>query len=268
MDLQKLVTDGTMISVIVEGTSYQLDEMIDKLVASGDWDLAGRMLVSGAEISARQLAKKLLDKEAYEPLAIGACMRRQPRRPGEGAQMATASAARRVFRDVDASDDDKGVPDYIRSDMEEMAKSADTARSSAMMRDSAVDRDPIRQFIVDNVAPKMSTSEAAMNAMVAIARSSAWEETRRTAALKISNDSICVARLARELRTEDIRELCRMALLGKVAETFAREMGRYFQALTDKKDVDALRFIAQHHADDRFKDSARQWADAIEAGRA
>lgn len=268
MDLHKLVSDGPIIGVVVEGTSFMLDEMIDKLVASEDWDLAGRMLVSGAEISARQLAKKLLDKEAYEPLAVGACLRRQPRRPGEGAQTAAAGASRRVFRDIDASDDDKGVPDYIRADLEELTKSADTARAGAMMRESVVDRDPIRQYIVDNIAPKMATSEQAMNAMVAIARASAWEETRRTAALKVANDTICVARLARDLRTDDIQEVSRMALLEKVAETFAREMGRHFQGFTDKKDAAAMKFIAEHHPDDRFKDSARQWAEAIEAGRA
>lgn len=262
MDLADLMKHGRTIETIVEGTGWQLDEVIDKLVASGDDDLAGRLLVSAAEISARQLAQKLLAREAYGPLAVAACLRRQPRRPGEGAS-GGGGVARRIFRDIDAEDDAKGVPDYIRSDIEEMASSAAAARTSAMARDAVMDRDPIRQYIVDNIAPKMPHSEAAMDAMVAIARASAWEETRRTASLKLANDPISVARLARALRTEDIVDICQTALLTQVSETFATEMGKNFQAYADARDAAALEFIAAHHPDQRFRDLAAQWAQAV-----
>ncbi len=264
MDLRDIVTHAQTIGVIVEGTSWQLDEAIDALVATGDWDLAGRLLVSAAEISARQLAKKLAEKEAYDALVVGACLRRQPRRPGEGASGRGAGVARRVFRDIDAEDGEKGVPDYIKADIEELAKTADTTRMGAMTREAMVDRDPIRQYIVDQIAPRMPTSERATDAMVAIARASAWEETRRTAALKVANDPISVARLARTLRTEDILEVCRMALLAPVAQTFATEMGKSFQGYADARDARALRFIAEHHPDAAYKDSARQWAEAVD----
>lgn len=266
MDLSDLVTHAKIIEIVVEGTSWQLDETIDAVVASGNWDLAGRLLVSASEISARQLAQKLLAKEAYEPLAIAACFRRQPRRPGEGA-VGGGGAARRVFRDIDAEEGDKGIPDYIRADIEEMAKTADQTRTGAMMREAAMDRDPIRQYIVDNLAARMPTSEAAMNAVVAIARASAWEETRRTAALKVANDPISVSRLARDRRTEDILALTKTAVLKAVGETFAKEMGKHFQAYTDARDVAAMRFLAEHHPDPRFRDSARQWAQALSQGQ-
>jgi hypothetical protein len=263
MTLQELVEYGPVIGIIVEGTGWQLEEKIEEVVAEGNADLLSRLLVSAAEISARQLAKQLVDKEMYEPLAVAACLRRQPRRPGEGAT--AGGVSRRIFRDVDAEEGAKGVPDYILSDIEEMSRSADMTRASAMGREAAMDRDPIRQYIVDNLAPKMPTSEAAANAMIAIARSSAWEETRRTAALKVANEPITVARLVRALRTEDIIEVCHMALLTQVAETFAREMGRNFQAFADAKDVKALQFMAEKHPDERFRDTAAQWVTALTA---
>jgi hypothetical protein len=262
MDLQELVTRGNIIETIVEGKGWRLEEVIAEVVDSGDLDLAGRLLVSAAEVSARQLAQKLIASEAYEPLAIAACFRRQPQRPGGGGS-AGGGMARRVFRDVDAEDDAKGVPEYIMAEIEEMASSAASARNSAMARDAQMDRDPIRQYIVDSIAPRMPHSEAAMNAMVAIVRASAWEETRRTAALKVANDPISVARLARNLRTDDIVHVCRMALLTQVAETFCREMGKSFQGYADAKDAEALAFLAEHHPDERFRDSAAQWAEAV-----
>ena len=168
---------------------------------------------------------------------------------------------------IDSEEDAKGMPDYIRTDMEEMARTADQTRSSAMGREAAMDRDPVRQYIIDNLAPRMARSEEAMNALVAIARASAWEETRRTAALKIANDQIALSRLCRSLRTDDILEVCRMALLSQVAEAFAKEMGKSFQAYADAKDVAALEFIAKRHPDERFRQTAQQWVDAL-AGQA
>jgi hypothetical protein len=266
MNPQDLIRSAQVISVIVEGSSWQLDELVDKVVDSGDWDLVGHLLVSASEISARQMATKLVAKEAYEPLAVAGCLRRQPRRPGEGAVGGGGGVSRRIFRDVDAEDDGKGVPEHIRADIEDMSSTADATRASAMSREAAIDRDPIRQYIVDSIAPRLPFSEDAMNALVAIARASAWEETRRAAALKLANEPISVNRMAAALRTEDIVDIARTALLGRVSETFAREMGKYFQAYADKKDATALDFIAEHHPDQRFKDSARQWADAVRRG--
>lgn len=263
MTLQELVGESRAIRTVVEGTGWKLDEAIDAVVASENWDLAARLLVSAAEISARQLAQKLLQKEAYEPLAIAACFRRQPRRPGEGA-VGGGGVSRRIFRDIDAEDGAKGVPDYIQADIEEMANTATQTRTSAMAREAMMDRDPTRQYIIDQIAPKMPTSGAAMNAMIAIARASAWEETRRTAALKVANDPISVSRLARDLRTDDILAVADMALLDAVAETFAKEMGKHFQAYADAKDAKAVRFIADHHPDEKFKASAEQWAEVLE----
>ena len=265
MDLADLVRHGRTISGIVEGSSWTLEEQIAEVVASKDWDLAGRLLVSAAEISARTLARALLDADAYEPLAIAACLRRQPRRPGEGGSGGGAGVAGRIFRDIDAEDGAKGVPDFIRADIEEMAKTASQTRMGAMTREAMMDRDPIRQYILDNIGPKMPTSEMATDAMVAIARASAWEETRRTAALKVANDPISVSRLVRGLRTDDILAVCEMALLEAVAETFAREMGRAanFKGFADAKDAKALQFIAQHHPDPTFKERGQQWADAV-----
>ena len=180
--------------------------------------------------------------------------------------MGGVGVARRIFRDIDAEDDGKGVPEHIRADIEELSSTAEATRASALSREAAMDRDPIRQYIVDNLAARLPFSEAAMEALVAIARASAWEETRRSAALKLANEPITVNRLASALRTEDIVDIARTALLGKVSETFAREMGKYFQGFADKKDVAALEFIAENHPDERFKTAARQWVEALRRG--
>ena len=264
MDLQELVSHSRVIVAVVEGSGWTLDETIAQVVATGDWDFCSRLLVSASEVSARGLAKALLEADAYAPLAVAACFRRQPRRPGEGGSGGGRGLSGRVFRDIDSEDDAKGVPDYIRADIEEMASTAAQTRIGAMTREALMDRDPIRQYIIDNIGPKMATSGTAMDAMVAIARASAWEETRRTAALKVANDPICVSRLVRALRTEDVVAVAEMALLGAVAETFAKEMGKVFKAYSDAKDVRALRFMAENHPDAAYKDSARQWAEALE----
>ncbi|MDI9583539.1 MAG: hypothetical protein QM473_04910 [Acidobacteriota bacterium] len=264
MDLQKLVAQAATIETIVEKPGWRLDETIDELVESGDWDLAGRLLVSASEIPARQLAKKLVDKRAFEPLVVAACLRRQPRRPGEGASGGGGAVASRVFRDIDADNDAAGIPDYIRTDIEEMAKSAAATRATAMSKDAAVDRDPIRQYIIEQLAPLMATTEEAMNAVVVIARASAWEETRRTAALKVANDELCVTRLCRALRTDDILDIARMALLEAVSVTFAKEMGKFFKGFSDNRDVKALEFIAKHHPAEQYRDTAKQWVEALQ----
>lgn len=266
MNLSDLIANARVIEIVVEGTSWQLDETVDAVAASDDLDMAGQLLVSAAEISARRLALKLLEREAYEPLAVAACLRRQPRRPGEGAG-GGGGVARRVFRDIDAEEGEKGVPDYIRADIEEMAGVADQTRSAAMMRESAMDRDPIRQYIVDQLASRISQSEAAMDALVAIAHACAWEETRRSAALKVANDPISVARLARALRTDDITSIAKTAVITAVAEGMAREMGKHFKASTDAGDIPALRFMAQHHPDATYRERAEQWAQALEQQR-
>ncbi len=262
MDLQTLITSASTIRTIVEGTGWKLDESIDEVVASRDWELAGRLLVSAAEVSARQLAQKLVAAEAYTPLAIAACFRRQPRRHGEGT--AGGGVSRNVFRDIDAEADAKGVPDYIRADIEELAKTADQTRSSAMSREAAMDRDAIRQYIIDQLGPRLPHSEAAMDAMVAIVHASAWEETRRSAALKVANDPISVARLARGLRTADLVVVAEMALLKAVAETLAREMGKHFKPFSDARDIAALRFMAENHPDPKYRETAAQWVEALE----
>jgi len=266
VDLHRLIQEAQTIETVIDGSSWRLDETIDAVIASEDWDWAGRLLVSAGEIAARQLVAKLLEKEAYVALATAACLRRQPRRPGEGAVGGGGQVAARVFRDIDAEEGGAGVPDYIRADIDEMAKGASQNRASALARDAEMDRDPIRQYIVDNLARKMSASEAAMDAVVVIARASAWEETRRTAALKLANDELCVTRLAKALRSEDIAAVCEEALLGVVAENFAKAMGKHFQDYIEKKDAIGLRFIAEHHPAAQYKESAAQWAEEVEGG--
>lgn len=261
-----LVANARAIEVIVEGTGWQVEETVDAVAAADDLDLAGRLLVSAVEISARRLVQRLLEREAYEPLAMAACLRRQPRRPGEGA-VGGGGVARRVFRDIDAEEGERGVPDYIRADIQEMAGIADQTRSAAMMRESAMDRDPIRQYIIDQLAPRMPHSEAAMDALVAIARASAWEETRRSAALKIANEPISMGRLARALRTDDITSIAKTAVISAVAEGMAQEMGKHFKAYADAKDIPALRFMAEHHPDATYRERAGQWAEALEKGQ-
>jgi len=257
MDLQKLAEYGRHIEKLMEGkVAWELDRALELVVEKEDWELLGHLLLTASEVSAQRLVRKLLELEVYEPLVWAACLRRQPRRPGEGARR--GGVARRIFRDWEAEEDSASIPEHIRADAEEISKQAEETRSAMMVQAAEVDRDPMRDYIVTHLAEKLATSEEALEALLVVVRASAWEETRRTAALKVANNTLAVSRLARELRSADLLAVAEASTLGAVAGNMATALGQYIDELKAAGDEKGLAFIAEHHPKAATKALAKQ----------
>lgn len=256
MDLQKLAAYGHSIGVIIEGTAQGgLDRAMARIIENEDWDLAGALMLTASEISVQPMVRKLLEREVYEPLVLAACLRRQLRRPGEGVGKGVSG---RVFRDWDAEEDGAPVPEHIRMEAEEMTRAANQTRSAMTLRAAEVDRDPIRDAIVSRIAQKLATSDLALEALLTIVKASAWEETRRNAAMKLANHALSISRLARALRTADMIAIAGASGLSAVAANIAKSMHGQFEQLKAAADKQALEFIASNHPDEGAKALARQ----------
>ncbi len=257
MDVQELARYGRHLEHLIEGTvTWELDRAVDRVVEQQDWELLGHVLLTAAEVSAQRIIAKLLELEVYEPLVWAACLRRQVRRP-QGVAGATG-VSRRVFRDWDAEENAQGVPEHIRADAEELSKQAEQTRAAMLQRAAEVDRDPIRDHIIARLADRLATSPAALDALLVITKASAWEETRRGAALKIAAHPMSVSRLARELRSADLIAVADASGLSAVAANIAKVMGSYLDQFKAAGDDRALAFLAEHHPEDATKAAAAQ----------
>ncbi|MBC7287373.1 MAG: hypothetical protein H5T86_04865 [Armatimonadetes bacterium] len=254
MDIGKLKEYANDIRPLVEGNPpWRVDPAIHRLFERQEWELISVLLLSVAEATARQIIQRLLELRLYGPLVVAACLRRHIRtqpfvfRSGQG-------AARRVFRDIDAEGvGTEGIPEHILEEMREMAELAERTREAQILRSEAMDRGPMREFIINRLAERIGTDNEALEALVVIARAAAWEETRRAAAMKIANHAPSVQKLAAALRTDDLIALANSSQLEAVARNMARVMAEHLDALREKNDTAALEFIARHHADDEVR---------------
>lgn len=241
--------------VIGAATTTQVQSAVDRLVEQEQWELLGTLLVTGSEAAARRITTLLIERGVYEPLAWGGCLRRQLR-------PTIVSAARRgltsrVFRDIDAEEDTAGVPEHILADVKEIAAAADQQRESAQKREAQMDRDPIRAYIVDQLARHL-TDPPAREVLLTVAKASAWEETRREAALKLANHKPSVQVLLTDDRTADLIAIGNATGLEVVAAKIARALGDKLAQLQQAGDSEALRFVAENHPDAGVSAAARQ----------
>lgn len=247
------------IGPLVEGNPpWRVQPALHRLFEEEQWDLMSLLLLSVAEATAREIVLKLLELRRYEPLVIAACLRRHIRtqpfvfRSGQG-------AARRVFRDIDAEGvDTAGIPEHILEEMREMAELAERTREAQLLRSESMDRGPMREFIINRLAERLTGEPEALEALLVIARAAAWEETRRAAAMKVANHAQSVKRLVEQLRTDDLLAVARASQLEAVARKFATALAEYIDNLKEKQDAEALEFIARHHEDEQVRRAA--WA--------
>ncbi len=245
------------IGPLVEGNPpWRVQPALHRLFEEEQWELMSLLLLSVAEVTAREIILKLLELRKYEPLVVAACLRRHIRtqpfvfRSGQG-------AARRVFRDIDAEGvDTAGIPEHILEEMREMAELAERTREAQLLRSEAMDRGPMREFIINRLAERLATDTEAMEALLVVARAAAWEETRRAAAMKIANSPQSVKRLVDALRTEDLLTVARASQLEAVARKFAAALAEHMDALRERGDTEALEFIARHHEDENVRRAA------------
>ena len=257
MELHTLVTYRRPVDQLVRGVlGREAEVAINQLLEGEQWELLGMIILAAAETSARQLATVLLERRAWEPLTVAACLRRQP--PRRTTAPSRTAVGRRVFRDFDQEAATAAVPEHIRAEAEEMQQLAVQSLGTAERRDELIDRDPIREFIVTELAKLLTGEPEALNALVTIARAAAWENTRRTAALKVANHAPSIKRLAAERRAEDLVAVSESAGLTAVAETIAKALGTQWAEDRDHPDAAALEFIAAKHPESQWRASAQE----------
>ncbi len=255
MDTGELSRYGRIVQVLIgSGTRAEAEQSVERLVADQAWDFCGLLLLASAELGARILVKRLLEAEVYAPLGYAAAMRRHQKR----AEVMTkkVAMARKVFRDLDTEADGKGVPDHIQAELDDLAYTAEEAREIADRREAERDADPVRALIVNELAGRMLTSDDALNAMVGVVRASAFEDTRRSAALKIVTHANALRRLADAERIDDLVAVALAARLDSAAETVAVLLTPHADAIAAAKSKLALRLLAKHHPDPGLREKA------------
>jgi hypothetical protein len=246
MDTSQLSRYGRIVQTVIgSGIRADVEQAADRLVADQAWDFCGPLLTTASELGARVLIAKLMERQVYAPLAYAAAMRRQLKR----AEVLTKKAAmsRRLFRDIDTETDAKAIPDHIQAELDDLATGAEEARDIADRREAQRDACPVRSFIVNELAGVMVGSEEALDAMVAIVRASAFEDTRRGAALKIVTHPGALKRLGEARRADDLTAVALAARLDSAAETIAGIIGEWGDEIAAKGPRSALRLLAKHH---------------------
>ena len=236
-------------------TAREVGQQLEKLIAAEQWELLGRLLPTASEIAARRIVAQLLEHNKYDFLAWAACLRRQLRQPG--LEAAGGRVAERVFRDIDAEDDTAGVPEHIMAEAQEIADSAVRHRSVARQRAAEMDRDPIRDLIVDQLAQRLPEAEAG-EALLVIAKGCPFDPTRRKAAMKLANHKQWIKQLASENRVVDLIAISESTNLNAVAESIARLLDERIEQLQQTDDQRALRFIAEHHPTREMRQAAQE----------
>jgi len=261
MDAAQLGKCSRTIQIAIgAGTRAEVERAVDALVAEGAWDLFSALLLTASELAARLMVAKALQKGVYAPLAVAGCMRRQNKPPL--LQKRGAGAAQRVFMDIDAETAQAGVPEHIQAEHEDLASLAAESREIAARREAERDADPIRNLVVNELAKIMLTSEGALDALLAVVKASAWEETRRSAALKVVNAPLALRRLADEDRADDLIAVGISSRLASAGERIAQFLAPQVDALIAAGSNDGLTLLARYHSDAGVREKAARAASS------
>jgi hypothetical protein len=254
MDINALTRYAGSLRNLYEGLlESDLDHAVQRLVQGEQWELMALWAVTAAEVPARRLVTKLLEHERFEELALPACLRRQVRR--QEVIVHNPARAKRIFRDIDAEEDEAGIPEHILQEAQDIADAADSSRMAALNREAGTDRDPLRELIVNGIAQKLNTSEKAGEVLIAIAKAGAFEDARRTAALKLANNDLVMRRLAREGRGADMIVVAENSGLESVRTNIARALGPVLGAMRAQKDWPSLRWAGANHPDPKAREA-------------
>ncbi|NLO74305.1 MAG: hypothetical protein GX100_09405 [candidate division WS1 bacterium] len=237
----------------------QVEPLIARLAADERWDLMSIMVLTATEVPARLMINCLLENRRYMDLVPAACLRRQQRR----IDRLSAAVGSNVLRDWDSEEGEGGIPEEIRNDLEDLATSAAARRQVASFQAAEVDRDPLREYIVTQLAERLNRDPEALKTMIVIARASAWEETRRTAAMKIANNRRLVDRMVKSGWSRQLVEVAASTSLDSARRNIA---GRMAVALPDyiaQADRPALEFLAEYAPEERVQSQAQSALDSL-----
>lgn len=248
MESTKLAEYARPIQALIGGsTRREVETATERLVADQAWELCGSLLCTASELGARTLIPELLERDVYAPLVVAATMRRQIK-PAH-MQDRRGSGGRRIFRDIDMETDEKGIPDHIQAELDDLKAVAEEARDIADRREASRDADPVRALIVNRLAEKMVSSDEALDALVAIAKASGFEDTQRSAALKLITDPTAVKRLDAAERVADLVTIANCCGLESAAQKVAETLAPRIDALLAGEAKDALALIGKYHPD-------------------
>ncbi|MGC9316471.1 MAG: hypothetical protein ACP5KN_00375 [Armatimonadota bacterium] len=258
MENQTLIRWASQIEILMEGQlERQVTQALEELIAEECWDLLSHLMLTGSEFSVRRMVDALIELEVFEPLVAAACLRREVRHslPSGPADL----GAGRIFRDFEAPEEgEAGVPDHIMEEAEAISKHAQQTRRIAAQREAQLDRDPMRNYIVEQLGELLNTSEEAMDAMIAIARVSAWEETARMAAMKLGSNKVVMGRISRAGRVEDMLAVAEAASSQAVESMIARRLAEAMPETSDPSYRAALEFVAEHHPEEATRQAAHR----------
>ncbi|MEI6502624.1 MAG: hypothetical protein WCP21_16565 [Armatimonadota bacterium] len=254
MQLEDLSRYGGDVRTLFEGLlEVDLDRALERMAAAEQWQSLATLAITAAEVPARRIVNRLLAEQRFAELVLPACFRRQVRR--QDMTVGSPMRAKRVLRDIDAEADEAGVPEHILQEAQDIAESADNSRMAAFSREAATDRDPVRELIANEIAKHLNTSELAADALMTIAKAGAFEDARRTAALKINNNEIVMRRLARDGRGADMIVVADNSGLESVRSNIARALGPVLGAMRAQQDWASLRWAGKHHPDPKAREA-------------
>jgi hypothetical protein len=262
MEQSTLVEHRRPVDDLVRGVvGRDAERAIARLAEADQWELMGEILLTAAEASARQIAATLLERERWDELALAACLRRQP--PRRSTARSRSAVGRHAFRDFEQEAATAAVPEHIRAEADDMAQLAEQSRSTADRRDEAIDRDPVRDVIVSELGRLAVSKPGAIQALLTIARASAWEATRRAAALKIANNPAVLQRLVANYAMDELEDVREASRLTAVGHNIAMALGEQWTKERDKPHRGALEFIVEHHPDAEWQKSAQEALDYL-----
>lgn len=256
MDPQVLIEHAGKIETLMEGNlEKHVKDALTALIEAERFDLLSHLMLTGSEFSVRRITNALIEHEVFEPLVAGACLRREIRRAAPSAVSSLGS--KRIFRDFEQPDEgEAGVPDHIMQEAEALSKAADQSRRIAARKEAELDRDPVRQHIVDSLADLMNTNEDAMDAVIAIARSSFFEETARSAAMKLGNSKIVMGRISRAGRITDMIAVGDASNSQAVHTIIAKNLAESMPDSSHPSYRVALEHVAEHHPEEKTRRAA------------
>lgn len=256
MEPEVFVKRAKAIRTLMDGTvEHDIREAIEELIEAGEYELLSHLMVVASEVSVRRTIDALISREIFPPLVAAAVLRREVRRAMPTGVSALGS--KRIFRDFEAPDEgEAAIPEHIIEEAEAISEAADQARRIAAQRESRLDRDPVRQHIVDRLAGLMATNEGAMEAMIAIARASVWEDTARAAAMKLANNKVVIGRLSRSGRVDDLIGVGEGAASEAVRHMIARTLAEALPEPSHPSYRTALEYIAEHHPSEGHRRAA------------
>ena len=254
MDLNALAQYSEQVAAMINPKAARdLDQALESLADAGQWDILGQVLPTASEVAARRIVDRLIQQGEYDWLASAACLRRQLRQPGREAP--AGRMARQVFRDIDAEEDTEGIPEHIMEEAQELANAAAARRAISERQATQIDRDPVRELIVERLASCLPEQRAG-EALLVVAKGCPFDQTRRQAAIKLVNHKQWIRQLVAAKRTTDLIAVSESARLKAVLANAARLLGEQVAELQQAGDHAALRFIAEHHPNGEIRQQA------------